>query len=67
MEVVAKTIDNVHIEYTCPYCNKKHKHGSNGDTKNRVEHRSLTCHCFKAGHPSDVVIHITDETTKIIS
>ena len=65
MEVIAKTVDLIHIKYDCPYCLRQHKNGSSGDLSNRVEYRGLTGHCNKKGHPSDIIIHITDETEKI--
>ena len=65
MEVIAKSVDSIHIRYDCLYCGKEHKNGSCGDLSNRVEHRGLTGHCMKEGHPSDVIINITDETEKI--
>eukprot|EP01052_Picozoa_sp_SAG31_P063600 SAG31_NODE_22521_length_524_cov_0.376471_2_plen_89_part_00 len=65
MEVIAKTVDLIHIKYDCPYCHRQHKNGSSGDLSNRVEYRGLTGHCNKKGHPSDIIIHITDETEKI--
>eukprot|EP01043_Picozoa_sp_COSAG02_P107013 COSAG02_NODE_43020_length_379_cov_0.367857_1_plen_56_part_10 len=56
MEVIAKTVDLIHIKYDCPYCHRQHKNGSSGDLSNRVEHRGLTGHCNKKGHPSDIII-----------
>eukprot|EP01052_Picozoa_sp_SAG31_P066305 SAG31_NODE_25106_length_468_cov_0.558266_2_plen_51_part_01 len=47
------------IHDDCLYCGKEHKNGSCGDLSNRVEHRGLTGHCMKEGHPSDVIINIT--------
>eukprot|EP01052_Picozoa_sp_SAG31_P054450 SAG31_NODE_14503_length_803_cov_0.890625_2_plen_91_part_00 len=65
MEVIAKSVDSIHIRYDCLYCGKEHWNGSCGELTNRVEHRSLYGHCMKEGHPRDVIINITDETKKI--
>jgi len=74
--IIAKTIDNIHFTYECPFCWTKyksngepslrgkrttHRHGSSGDLKNRIENRIT--HCIK--NNSHVYIHITDATRRI--
>ncbi len=81
LNIVADTIDNIHIRYTCPCCKSKYKlnneptmrakpvihlHGSNNDMSNRIEHRAH--HSNKHWANNDyrgVYIHITDETIRI--
>ena len=59
LEVHANKIDRKNVLYLCLFCDKTHRHGSGGETHNRVEHRST--HCRKR-RPHDVEINITDET-----
>eukprot|EP01050_Picozoa_sp_SAG11_P063001 SAG11_NODE_42696_length_176_cov_97.610390_1_plen_46_part_01 len=46
MEVIANSVDSIHIRYDCLYCGKEHWNGSCGELTNRVEHRSLYGHCM---------------------
>jgi DNA-directed RNA polymerase subunit RPC12/RpoP len=55
---VATKIDIHQFEYNCSECGKPHYHGSNGNTTDRVEHRSS--HCGK----DTVTIHITEDTNR---
>lgn len=77
IQVFADTIDNKHFTYTCPLCWSKyklngekskrgkpviHKHGSNTNLSNRIEHRGG--HGDKCKNYS-IEIHITDETLRL--
>ncbi len=53
--VVAREIDDIHVVIICPFCKRKHRHGSNGGKLVR-EHR--TAHCYKGDY--DIVV---DNTT----
>ena len=61
MKVKALAIDHHHFWYKCPNnCPEQyHKHGSNNDLSNRVEHRMS--HCF---FPQNVEIYINEQTFK---
>ena len=82
IDVEAIKIDRTHIHYVCPYCKSRynkdgkpskrckpviHRHGSNNDLSNRIEHRS---HDKVYNFPknniahSGVYIHITDNTKR---
>jgi hypothetical protein len=75
INVVADSIDTIHIKYTCSKCwtsykkdktprkgakNIQHQHGSCGDSSNRIESRDS--HCYNGN--TLVHIHITDQTKR---
>ena len=63
MKVIALEIDSINFSYLCPYCEKKHFHGSNNELHNRIEYRSSHC-ISKCGN---VEISITNKTKRIFS
>jgi transposase-like protein len=62
IKVIANKVDNIHFYFICPFCNKTHKHGSNGDSSNRIEYRSP--HCNRWVNNKQFEIHITMDTQK---
>lgn len=66
-DVEACFIDLIHVKYKCPFCGKKHSHGSNKNLANRVESRSSHCLKDSDGIAAEVNIHITDNTVKSLS
>lgn len=76
--VVADTINNTEISFTCPFCYSKHKkdgtpyknakrlvhyHSSGFNTDNRIEVREP--HCYDNINQKEFVIYITDMTRRI--
>ena len=57
LDVEATHIDSTHISYLCPLCGKHHRHGPDGETHNRVEHRPTHCSKQKL---HNVIVYITD-------
>ena len=64
LDVVAGQVDRTYVSYSCPFCVGTHRHGSGGETHNRVEDRST--HCRKR-RPHNVRIQITDQTWRTAS
>ena len=68
IQVEARSIDKIHIEYVCPVCRPQknkpviHRHGSCGDLSNRTEHRGSHCEIFRGNFE----INITDNTIRNI-
>lgn len=60
MKVVASEINKVHFFYLCPFCHKHHKHGSDNQFHNRVEHRGSHCSLNK----ENMEIYINDYTVR---
>ena len=58
-KVNAYKIDLKYVYIRCPFCEKVHRHGSNKDFKNRIEHRSSHCNEEKT---YDIVI--SEQTIK---
>ena len=78
--VEAKSIDNKHIKFDCPYCfnkykkngqpykrtrNRVHTHGSNGLLHNRIESRVHHHDYMRNKQGAEVGIFITDNTIRI--
>ncbi len=76
----ATKIDNKHIYFECPVCKKtynkngkprkngrivNHRHGSNGELHNRIEHRQHHHNHYYGRKWGDVVIRITDATLRL--
>jgi len=63
IKVISNKINKIHFFFTCPLCNKRHKHGSNKDLSNRVEYRSP--HCDRNINTKEFEIYITDDTSRV--
>mgnify|MGYP003136630526 FL=1 len=83
INIEAFKIDKTYIYYKCPFCRSSykkngeptknsraiiHRHGSDGNYQNRIEHR---CHHTIYNHPKNAIncngvfIHITENTKRI--
>lgn len=58
--VKASLVDPIQFMYHCPFCNAKHRHGSEGNMENRTEHR--TTHCLTKNKTIRIIIN--DETKR---
>lgn len=59
---IADEINEVQFSYKCPFCKRKHFHGSGGQLHNRIEARMSNCHLHKNNH---IEIAIDDTTKRV--
>ena len=60
--VPAAYVGPKYLAYDCPFCPKRHRHGSGGDMFNRIESRSPHC---AANRSHDVEIVVSSATPRV--